>query len=567
MRKSVAAVMLLIAVASAVWWYQGRREETGNPLAYVPADTPYVFAANKALSADQARAMLRQYGLSSDVLAMLVEPVKAALLAGDSGNGELGKLIAAFESEFAGKDLEQIHAVLGVRLGGRNVLYGVGLTPVLRMELDQPQAFAQSVARIEQHAGQRLAQAKIGEHEYWYLPLGQSPLRLVMAVIDSTLVLSLASDPAPDAATRAVLGLDLPDRSLQAAGTLDTVIADYGLHSGIAGYIDSTALLHATTAPLSAPDSALQVALGMPQSQPGAQCSSEFGQIADAMPRLVVGYTQVGDRQVEALSVLQLRADIASNLMRLRAPMPGLDAVNEDSVLDLGVSIALQQVPAVIGALVKATEQTPWQCPELTSLNDAAKNLKTLSTNPALLGSAAMVRSVFAVINRLQWPNGAAMPDVAGALVVAGDNPASLLGIARSMAPALGAVQLKADSQPVPLPAMPELGLQAPMFAAMSDNALAVSIGAGEENAMPQLLRSDDAQQPLLVIGMNSALYVDIAQWNLRQLAADASPEARAKAEQDLAIARIYPSMFKRTRVRMDITERGIEFSQQSVLP
>jgi hypothetical protein len=236
-------------------------------------------------------------------------------------------------------------------------------------------------------------------------------------------------------------------------------------------------------------------------------------------------------------------------------------------MLDLGVSIALQQVPTVIGALVKATEQTPWQCPELTSLNDAAKSLKAHSTNPALLGSASMVRSVFAVVNRLQWPDGAAMPEVAGALVVAGDNPASLLGIARSMVPALGSVQLKADSQPMPLPAMPELGLHVPMFAAMSDNALAVSIGAGEERAMPQLLRSDDAQQPLLVIGMNSALYVDIAQWNLRQLTADASPEARAKAEQELAVARIYPSMFKRTRVRMDITERGIEFSQHSVLP
>src|SRR3546814_3367249 len=95
------------------------------------------------------------------------------------------------------------------------------------------------------------------------------------------------------------------------------------------------------------------------------------------------------------------------------------------------------------------------------------------------------------------------------------------------MRPALGTVKRQNDGRPTPLPAMPELGLHAPMYVAMSDNALAVSTGADEEKAMPQLLRSNDSEQPLLVIGMTSTLYVQIAQWNLRRLAADASAQAR----------------------------------------
>lgn len=568
MRKSIALVLLVAVLTAAGWWWlHGRHDDGNDPLAYVPADTPYVFATTKALSADQARAMLRQYGLSSEVLAMLAAPVKAALRAADNDDGNFDKLIGAFETEFAGKDLEQIHALLGLRLGGRNVLYGLGLSPVLRMELDQPKAFADSVARIEQQAGQRLARAKIGEQSYWYLDLGETPIRLVMAVIDSTLVLSVVADPAPDAALRSVLGMDLPERSLLAADTLHDVIAEFDLHSGIAGYIDSMALLHATSAPLSAPDGAFLAALGMAQPVPSAQCNTELVRFAQAMPRLVFGYRQVSNRQITALSVLQLRKDIASNLTRLRAPMPGMDAVSDDSALDFGLSINLQQVPSVVAALVGGNEQNPSQCPQLASLDQTAKTLKAQSTNPALLGSATMVHSVFAVIDRLRWSDGAAVPEFSGALVVGSDNPASVLGIARSMLPALGSVKLQKDGKPTPLPAMPELGLSAPMFAAMSDNALAVSIGAGEEKAMPQLLRSKDSEQPLLVIGMNSALYVDIAQWNLRRLSADASTDARAKAELELAIAKIYPTMFKRTRVRLDVSERGIEFSQQSVLP
>jgi len=567
MRKSIAAVILLIALGAAVWWYyHGRPDATGNPLAHVPADTPYVLAASKALSADQARAMLRQYGLSSEVLAMLGEPVKAALLAGET-DGRFARLIAAFESEFAGKDLEQIHALLGLRLGGRNVLYGIGLSPVVRMELDQPQAFAQSVTRIEQRAGQSLAQANIDGHRYWHLTLGQSSLRLVMAVIDSTLVFSIAADRAPDAAMRSLLGLDLPAHSLQSDNMLDDVIAVHGLHSGIAGYIASSALLDAVSAPFSAPDSALRAALGIAQTPIDAQCGGEFVRLATAMPRLVFGYTQVSARKVAALSVLQLRSDIANTLMHLRAPMPGMDAVNDDSALDVGFSINLQQLPSVVSTLLKSSEQTPWQCPQLASLNDTAKAIKAQSTNPALLGSATMAHSVFALINQLRWRDDVAIPEFTGALVVGGDNPASLLGIARSLVPALGAVQLQNDSTPTPLPAMPELGLHAPLFAAMSDDALAVSIGAGEEKLLPQLLHADAAQQPLLVLGMNSALYVEIAQWSLRQLPADASPQARAKAEQAVAIAHVYPRMFKRSRVRIDVSARGIEFSQQTVLP
>lgn len=568
MRKSIALVLLLAVLAATAWWWLYRHRDEGNdPLAYVPADTPYVFASTKALSAEQARAMLRQYGLSGDVLALILTPAKAALLAGNRADDTLARLLAALEAEFGGKSLEQIEALLGVRLGGRNVFYGLGLTPVVRIELDQPQAFAQTVARIEQQAGKPLPRAQIDGTQYWYLTLGDSSLRLVMAVIDSSLVVSIAPDPSPDAAMRTLLGLDRPQQSLRDAAALDAVITDYDLHSGIAGYIDSAALLHAITGALSAPDRALLAAIGTSLPQPSAQCGTEFAQLAEAMPRLIVGYSQISEHQITGRSVLQLRSDIANTLLPLRAPMPGLDAVDEDTVFDFGLSINLQQLPAVVSSLVKGTEQAPWQCPHLSSLNAIARLIKTQSTNPALLGSAAMAHSVFVALNQAQWPDGAVIPEFSGALVVGSDNPASVFGIARSMLPALGTVKLKNDGRPTLLPAMPELRLHAPMYVAMSDDALAVSTGADEEKAMPQLLRSNASAQPLLVIGMTSTLYVQIAQWNLRRLAADASAQARAQAEQQLAIAKVYPSMFKRSRVRLDVSERGIELSQQSLLP
>lgn len=568
MRKSIALVLLVAVLAAAAWWWRhGHHDGRRDPLAYVPANTPYVFASTKALSAGQARAMLRQYGLSGDVLALILTPAKAALLAGGSADDTLARLLAALEAEFGGKSLEQIQALLGVRLGGRSALYGIGLTPVVRIELDQPQVFAQTVARIEQQSGKPLPQAQIDGTPYWYLAVGDSSLRLVMAVIDSSLVVSMAPDPSPDAAMRTLLGIDRPQHSLRDAATLDAMINDHDLHSGIAGYIDSTALLHAITGTLSAPDRALLAAIGTTQPQPSAQCGTELARLAEAMPRLIVGYSQISEHRITGRSVLQLRSDIANALLPLRAPMPGLDAVDDDTVFDLGLSVNLQQLPAVVSGLVKGTEQAPWQCPQLSSLNDLARLIKTQSSNPALLGSAAMAHSVLVALNQAQWPDGAVIPQFSGALVVGSDNPASVFGIARSMLPALGSVKLQNDGRPTLLPAMPELGLNAPVYVAMSDNALAVSTGADEEKAMPKLLRSSDNAQPLLVIGMTSALYVQIAQWNLLRLSADAGAQARTQAEQQLAIAKVYPSMFKRSRVRLDISEHGIELSQQSLLP
>src|SRR3546814_1760556 len=91
MRKSIALVLLLAVLAAAWWWLHGHHDEGNDPLAYVPADTPYVFASTKALSAAQARAMLRQYGLSSDVLTLVLTPAKAALLAGNSADDTLAR--------------------------------------------------------------------------------------------------------------------------------------------------------------------------------------------------------------------------------------------------------------------------------------------------------------------------------------------------------------------------------------------------------------------------------------------------------------------------------------------
>src|SRR3546814_5918070 len=99
-----------------------------------------------------------------------------------------------------------------------------------------------------------------------------------MVVIDSSLVVSIAPDPSPDAAVRALLGLDRPQQSLHDTATLDADITDYDLRSGIAGYIDSAALLHAITGALSAPDRALLAAIGTSQPQPSAQCGPEFAQ-------------------------------------------------------------------------------------------------------------------------------------------------------------------------------------------------------------------------------------------------------------------------------------------------
>lgn len=585
--KKLAPILLIAAAAAlGAWLYLGRETVDPNaPLAFVPADTPYVFAnlepAPEAVLAQSRVQMDALGGLYASQFAELRQTPALAKV----DDPRLTALLDALEAEFTGMSPVEAIESIGLDLRARAALYGLGALPVLRMELAAPERFGAFIARLEAAVGESLPSAEVDGQSYWTLAPVEWPVGGLLAVVGDHLVLSVAPSVAEPAVLRQILGLDRPARSLAEARGLQSLNRELGYLPYFSGYLDSARVLAVLNSEPSTLETAFLAALGI-QERPRLEgvCADEFAALAAIWPRASVGYTHLDAARADGRAVLEARSDIAEALAKLRAPMPGLAAVDADTIAHFGMSLGLAALPEVVNEFADQVAAAPWQCEALAPLNAAFAESRQSLSNPALFMAAPVFHGFHAALSRLAMSDGG-QPDLAGVLVIGSDNPASLMALTQSMAPQLAGLDLKPDGVVKPLPALPELPLDAPLHAAMTERTLGLAVGAGEEARLPAALAADPAQQPLLAIGVNARFYEFLADMMLKTLpepdAAAATDdkgedaEARAQAAELNASLRrnaelmrtVYSKLFKRVDMRLELSERGIEWVQTMELP
>jgi hypothetical protein len=471
------------------------------------------------------------------------------------------KLIDAIKSEVAGKDVHGLMDLLGIAPQTHVAIYGIGLVPVLRLELAKPENLRATIARIETKSGSRLATAKLGALDYWIVDGDKtdSPVRGVFAISGKQLVATLAPLKAADADLRTLFGLDKPARTLAQSGDLAALDKRMGYLTYGSGYLDSARLMAVLKAPATPLETAFLSAMGK-QEKPKMDpvCSAEYDIIAAAWPRASMGYTDLSVKHMALRGVIETKPEIAKDLMRLRAPMPGM-ALAQNALFDFGFSTNLAVLPELAGKYADATAKSPWKCPQLAGLNESFDKSKTTLNNPAFAGYAPMFHGFHAIVDQMTFKDGQSMPDVAGVIAIGSDNPTGLLGMAGAVSPGIATLGLKPDGVPKALPPIPGSPLTEPMQAAMTEKMLGISIGAGEEAMLGDAMKVDPAQQPLFAGGGKGDLYHLIAQVQRKTAAALPDPAQKQMMEQQAKMMDMYASWFKRIQVRVELTETGIE--------
>jgi hypothetical protein len=88
-------------------------------------------------------------------------------------------------------------------------------------------------------------------------------------------------------------------------------------------------------------------------------------------------------------------------------------------------------------------------------------------------------------------PN-ATLPKFSGRVLVGSSNPAGLIAMGQMAMPALGQLKLTNDGKPVALPADMTATLGQPAWVAMSDKALVLGIGTGEDAKLGDMLKTPE---------------------------------------------------------------------------
>ncbi len=548
-------------------------------LSHVPADTPYVFANLEPLKREVLDAWLTT---ANAQIPMQVRQNRQAAqqLADDSPR--LAKLMSAMADEMDGKTWQQKLADAGVDMGGHFAWYGLGLSPVLRGQLEDPAKFRAFITHLAKVSDVTLKAGSIDGIDYRHLDLTELKLQAVASQHEGQFVLALLPMGQDQKQLRLALGADMPAATDAVASRLATLVDKQGYIAQGVGYLDTGNLLTALSSGqdgivsslLESTDGAKDKDLSAALTElAGPACQSDLKRIAARAPQVTFGYTHLDTTRADQRMNVNLAPDISAAFSGVTSTLPGLGDSSRAPV-DVAIALPLPEIRDFWTAQAQAVAAKPFTCKPLTGMNKAFEQIgqKIVQTAIPPFGN---LRGMRAAIDSIEVGNDKdGMPRVQGRLLLAIKDPESVLAMARAMLQPLNSLQLKPDGKPVALPKSLSQFTSEPVWLAMNDRALAVSIGPQEKDKLSAMLSASagDAGQLSSVHLQGPAL----AQW-MRAAGdrfvstagqtkdADALDSARNMRESIDAAARTYESM-KQLRFRVQMDKGGLVLESHTEL-
>jgi hypothetical protein len=465
------------------------------PLAFVPADTPYV-VANLDIMDDATRgALLAQADAQLPSQLAQLDATTERLARKDPDGA---RLLRALRTEFNGKTIETFAQGAGLNLKGYSAFYGLGLAPVLRFQLSDPGAFEGFVGRLETAYGKKLDVANVDKQSYRKYAFPASGTEVVLATVNKQAVAALLPANASPAMLRQALGLDRPQKSLQDDGRLTTLAKAKGYQKWLVGELDLTRALPLAISgqdPLvgaiqKAHAEAIAAKTGEPvatQLQTSPSCATDAARIAARVPAVSFGYTKLDAKHQNVRFDVTLADDISKAFAGLKVALPGLGSAGA-APFDLSLALPVSSVRTFWLAQADAVAAKPFSCPSLTDLNDSFAKLGPAMQKAAIPPFGDMLGLRIA-LDSLAPGKDAGLPTFTGRLVLGTSNPEGLLAMGQVMVPALAQLKPAHDGKPLPLPKEMAGMLGQPAWIAMGEKALALGVGAGEDARLSDTLK------------------------------------------------------------------------------
>ncbi|MCG6116871.1 MAG: hypothetical protein MEQ07_01580 [Aquimonas sp.] len=562
-RRLIPIVLSALALAAC-----GGDTDPLPPLAYVPADTPYVMGAIEPIPQAVAAQWLAFGNTLLPVYRDMLDQAITDLDTKPSAETEALALLRGLRGELEGKtDVSQLVEAWGFSLTPLTAFYGIDLVPVLRVELADVDRFAASVARMEAAAGSTLTQAAVGDLQYWSVQPDDAPLQVVFAVQGGQLVAALAPAAADDSVLRRLLGLERPSKSLLDAGTLGALNKRLGFVAYGSGYLDHARMFELMVKPMTGSQGAFLKALKItPPEVSSEACLREGRALAAQWPRTAFGYTRFDAGGYRMRALLEAPSAVMDDLRSVLAPTPGLSEATS-ALASISFAFKADALPPLAAKWSNAVRSAPWACEQLQSLNEAFSELGDAMQNPAVYAIGPSANAVHLLLSTFDLPSGALasgeLPTVEGKLLIGSPNPQGLVALARNFVPQLAEFRLETDAEPVALPTLPDAPVDLQLFGAASGQALGIAIGESQRDSLRAALAVNSAgPQPLLQFNYQGAFYGGLMRVVMEE-EAKANPDAPDMSE----MFKIYEDMIERVDGQLLFSADGIELTSEYTAP
>jgi len=474
---------------------------------YVPVDTPYLAGNLQPIPDEVIEVFLQRF---EPVLDSVQDELAKArqTLEGEDGS----RLVSAILQELDGKLSRQGMESLGFDLRAHKVVYGMGVFPVIRIGLSDAEALRATIQRV-------LANAEIDapelEHQgvsYWRLSdvdTADAPVGIYVSIFADHLAMSIFPPLAETELLPAFLGLEMPGDS-NAVSRLAELNTKHSYTPYGSGILDLDKIVEEFISPDTIMARLMATTGDFDPADMTAECKTEIRGIVSNSPRMTMGVRELTTSAIAMQYRVETETTLAQQLAGLVADIPIANPLS-DRILELSFGMRFGAVRDFLREKVVAIMESPYQCEHLHSINQSATEAFTQLNQPMppLVNNFRGLR-----LSLSEIPETNSMPlNGRGLIAVHVEQPEMFVGMAQMFLPDLSELTLAPGEPPVQLPASMLPIPDVVAFAALSDDAIGLSVGDGEEAGLPAYLE-EEAGPPgtFMSIGYDMAAYLEYTQ-------------------------------------------------------
>lgn len=366
------------------------------------------------------------------------------------------------------QDADAFMATFGIAEEIQGYFYTLGIIPVFKMDVINPDAIWALLDKAEAESGFTHEQRQIKQRNYRAYKLSEEidteQLELLISQHNNILTVTFNSSLSEPLLLENALGITPVANALANSNLLNDIISKHGFTKDAISYINHQALVQAITAPddsLLGQHIAKLMALQEQDhlhvyQQP--QCKTELMSIANNWPRTVFGFNQFeinDDNTIFDMSMVveSNNQTILTALTQLTGFIP--EYVNDlnNTVLALGFGIDVGGLSPAISRIWNELQQPSYTCPPLQKMQSAIKQ-----NNPVMLGvMTAMANGIKGISGAVidysldESQTEVAIKSLDAIISLSASDPRTLFNIISTFRPELADVTLPANGNIVEL--------------------------------------------------------------------------------------------------------------------
>ncbi|MBS3796723.1 hypothetical protein [Pseudoalteromonas sp. BDTF-M6] len=574
MKKVLVGAAVVAALGAGVYYQQTNQTSAAINLAeldYVPADTVFFASQLAPFPYEQYAKLLPATMLSDEQRGQFSEITEALRQEGDATAVFIAEVVSKYEQAMVNQSADKIWG-FGSEL--RYLTYAVGLMPVARIELAEPQTFIATLKEAADKAGLNYQEETLANTAYTRFILeakqGQS-LELITSVQGQWLTLTLSSDMiTSDDDLALALATKKPANSLAGTGRLQAYAKKYDWDGSSVNFIDNKALVSALVAEK---PSRLGTMIDTFIAKAGKEdaldalrtpgCKKDLPAIATKFPAVVWGTSDLevtnSYANFDADVIFESSdSDLLGTLATLRGFIPQHVTQADAAILSLGYGIDVSKVGSLTNTLWSSFTQAEFECEPLLMAQEQAQGANPMAIAMAT-GMFAGVKGVSVTINDLELdltnPHAPDIKEFSGLVTLSADDPMTLINTAKSLVPELAQVTIPSDGSAVSVSELLEMGMEHDLDVKLAVKGNHITLYTGEQAQQQAGALQNQALEANGLLGMtvNLAPLMEIVVAANEASGQELPPELKALAEQNISGS-----------MTTDINGHGIQLSSSS---